>query len=228
MPSPRRESSKGPTTASSYVLECKLKRAYARLLDQAVAHLHRPADRLAVYVQALGGKLADTQLRGAEKRLQEGMLDVLLKLDTQQQQVIKGLLLDTATPDLATVVAELVRLERNINYRDDDPRLSINDDARLKAAGMGRLSKAIYGEVSDTQRAQMRSDSARLRQEAALREAAKSLLMLGPPLVLEPIRPVARPVLRTRKRGRRKPQPVPRGQYELWPLVGGGVKEGGL
>ncbi len=206
MPTPRRESIKGPTSASSYILECKLRRAYEAQLTQAVAHLHRPEDRRAVYVQLLGGKLAATQIRGAEKRLHEGMIDVLLRLDADQQQVVKALLLDPPAPDLAAVIAELVRLERNINYRDDDPRLSINDDARLKAAGMGRLTQQQY-ELSKPKYAN-----------------------LGEPLVLEPLRPAARPVLRTRKRGRRKVRVLPRvaAQYELWPLPAGMGMGGGL
>lgn len=204
MPTPRRAPVvDGPTSAASYVLECKLRRAYDALLTQAVAHLHRPADRLAVYVQALGGKLANTQVRGAEKRLREGLVDVILKLDASQQLVIKTLLLDPPVPDLAEVVAALVKLERNINYRDDDPRLSINDDARLKAAGMGHLSRSVYGN-----------------------------LKLGPPLVLEPLRVARKVVLRTKKKSARKPRPVLRGQLVIeWPWVsfaGGGLGYGSL
>jgi hypothetical protein len=146
MPTPRRESCTGPTSAASYVLECKMLRAYARLCDAAISGLHRPADKQAVYVTLLGGNLAATQVRGAEKRIREALPEVIQKLTAHQQPGVAALLLGEDA-DLLAVVKELVRLERNINYRDEDPRLSINDDSRLKAAGMGHLSKSIYGNL---------------------------------------------------------------------------------
>jgi hypothetical protein len=146
MPTPRRESSTGPTTASSYILECKMLRAYGRLCDEALLGQHRPHDKQATCVRLLGGNLAATQVRGAEKRVREALPEIIQKLTAQQQPGVAELLL-TESPCLVTVIRELVRLERNINYRDEDPRLSINDDGRLKAAGMGHLSKAIYGNL---------------------------------------------------------------------------------
>jgi len=198
MPTTPRRAPEAGHAASSYVLERKLLRAYTRLCDDAVSHLYRPLDKQAVYVQLLGGKLAATQVRGAEKRIREAMPEIIQKLTPQQQPGVAELLLCEG-PDLAAVVKELVRLERNINYRDDDPRLAINDDARLKAAGMGRLSKSIYG----------------------------NLPKLGDPLVLTPWPP--RPALRAKKRRVARPVlRVGMKQLSLWPLPAAGVRGGGL
>lgn len=228
MPTPRRESQAGPTTAASYVLERKLLRAYDALYKTQIGSIWHPATRRAAQVAALGGlDRAATRNGYAEARLTEAMPELIQQLTAQQQPLVAELLL-CESPDLAAVVKELVRLERNINYRDEDPRLATNDDARLKAAGMGGLSKTMYGEVSEADRAQLRARAVRLGAQAALR-TAKAKPVMGPPLELTPWpprpvrarkRPVARPVLRVSQK-----------QLSLWPpreLLAGGVQEGGL
>jgi hypothetical protein len=143
MPTPRRESAQGPTSAQSYVLECKLLRAYHQLYEQAVAPARCPASLRAIQVDLLGGQLASTQVRHAESRLCEVMPEVIRKLRPEQQPLVAELLLGEAA-DLRAVIKELVRLERNLNYREDEANLHLNDDGRLKAAGLGRLTRENY------------------------------------------------------------------------------------
>lgn len=196
MPSPVRRACvvDGPTPCSSYTLERKLLRAYHALYQQQVGSLWHPATRLAAQVAALGGlDRAATRNGYAEARLTEAMPELIQRLTPAQQPELAALLL-TDAPDLAAVVQKLVQLERNLNYRDDDPRLRIPDDARLKAAGLGRLSQQQYGKP----------------------------LPLGPPLELTS--PPARVVLRTKKKAATRrasvPRLAPKGQLALWPPVG--------
>jgi hypothetical protein len=225
MPSPRRESQTGPTTASSYVLERKLLRAYEALYKAQIGAIWHPATRRAAQVEALGGlDRAATRNGYAEARLTEGMPELIQKLTAEQQPAVAELLL-CECPDLASVVKELVRLERNINYRDEDPRLKTNDDGRMRAAGMGSLSKTMYGEVSAADRAQLRATALKLEAQASARKKRPAL---GDPLVLTPWPPQP---LRTKKRApARTVLRVSQKQLSLWPreLLAGGVREGGL
>lgn len=225
---PRRESPAGPTTAAMLLLERQLLTAYGRLYHEQVGQLWPLDYRKRKAVQALGGNLAATQVRYAETRLRDAMPELIQKLTAEQQPLVAALLL-CESPDLAAVVARLVQLERNINYRDDDPRLKTNDDARMKAAGMGHLSKKMYGEVSAADRAQLRAEAVRLEAQAALR-AAKLKPEMGPPLELTPWPP--RPLRAKRPRpATRTVLRVSQKQLSLWPpreLLGGSVKEGGL
>lgn len=196
MPTPRRESSTGPTTAATYTLECKLLRAYRALYKSQIGDIWHPATRRTAQVAALGGlDRAATRNGYAESRLTESLPEVIQRLTAQQQPEVAALLL-CESPDLTQVVAKLVQLERNINYRDDDPRLSINDDGRLKAAGMGHLSKAIYG----------------------------NLPKLGEPLVLTPWQP--RAGLRTKKRRPHKPHVHRTRRYVGYPQLSLGFPGG--
>jgi hypothetical protein len=145
MPTPRRESAHGPTSASSYVLECKLLRAYDALYQQHIGNIWHPVTRQATQAAVFAGIVGDAYAhRWGAQRLTHGMPEIIRRLSHKQQEAVVAVLLAPPEPDLHQVVALLVQLERNINYRDDDPRLNINDDARLKAAGMGRLTQQQY------------------------------------------------------------------------------------
>lgn len=190
MPYPRPAPIAG--SVSPYVLECRMLKAYNRLL--------RNCDLDQLITDAFGPKLSPSKAAAADERLEYAIPELIQKLAPDQQAPIAALLVSEA-PDLAAAVRELVKLENGLWRRDDDPRLRINDDARMKAAGMGHLSKAIYGNTK-----------------------------LGPPLVLEPL-VVRKPVqLRTKKRRVARHRAVfywP-GQYEIWPPVSGGGAHAGI
>lgn len=204
---PRPESCANPTAVSAYVLERRMLRAYDALYAAHMAPYWRPTDRKRVQEALLGGnQTRRSQQRSAESRLREMMPELICKLLPEQQGPVAALLL-CEEPDLYAVVAELVRLERNINHRDDDPRLQVSDDDwKVKATGLGKFRQPIAGAA------------------LAQRQRSQPVVPMGPPLILTPV--VARPALRTKKRGRR---PVPRrcgvlvGQYSLWPPVSGGA-----
>lgn len=206
MPTPRPESPANDTQVSAYVMERRLLRAYDALYAAHMAPYWQPADRKRVHVALLGGNLARAQQRGAETRLREMMPELIQKLLPSQQGRVAELLLCDG-PDLHAVVAELIRVERTHNSREDDPRLKVNDDDwKVKATGLGKFRQPIAGAA------------------LAQRQRSQPVVPMGPPLILTPV--VARPALRTKKRGRR---PAPRrsgvlvGQYSLWPPVSGGA-----
>ncbi len=133
-----------PTPARAYILERRLLRAYDTLYQQQIGSIwHAPSRRAAAQalMQAHVGEAYAR--RWGEKRLSQEMPELIQRLTLAQQPQLAAVLL-VEEPDLGAVVALLVKLERNLNYRDDDPRLAINDDARLKAAGLGRLSRQQY------------------------------------------------------------------------------------
>lgn len=162
------------------LLERQMLAAYGRLYHQEVGQLWPPDYRKRKAVQVLGGNLAATQVRYAEVRLREALPEVIQKLTEKQQPQVAALLL-CEQPDLPTVVAELVRLERNVNHREEDPRLRVEDDDwKAKAIGFGQFRDALAG--------------AALAQRRQKQPAPKPF---GPPLELTPWPP--RP-LRAKKR----------------------------
>jgi hypothetical protein len=194
---------------SPYVLEQKLLRAYSRLL--------LAADLDQLITATLGPKRTQTQREAADERLEYVMPELIQKLWPEQQAPLAELLLGES-PDLASAITYLISLERNLTHRDEDPRLNINDDARLKAAGLGRLTQANYRKTHDPA-----NPSARW-----LSRNKQMPQPLGPPLVLTPAPAATAKFRGTRKRTSRRPtQPVCRGQLAL-PFLGGGVAEAAL
>ncbi len=196
MPAPRPASATGPTPASAYIRERKLLRAYDALL--------RSCDLDGLIAACFGVNLSPSKAAAADERLQYAMPELLLKLTPDQQEPFAEWLLGES-PDLPRAVRELVRLE-NALHRPALPHTK-EDDWRVKSASLGKCRAPLAGDA--------------LRRHL-LSQAAKAP-KLGPPLELVPFVPVRRPVLRTKKRGRRKPLVVLRGQYSLWPSVSGGV-----
>jgi hypothetical protein len=197
---------------SPYVLEQKLLRAYSRLL--------LAADLDQLITATLGPKRTQTQREAADERLEYVMPELIQKLWPEQQAPLAELLLGES-PDLASAITYLISLERNLTHRDEDPRLNINDDARLKAAGLGRLTQANYRKTHDPA-----NPSARWLNRN--KQVVPVSLPLGPPLVLTPAPAATGKFRGTRKRTSRRPaQPVCKGQLAL-PFLGGGVAEAAL
>lgn len=206
MPCPRPAPIAG--SVSPYVLECRMLKAYRRLLlacdlDQLIA-------------EAFGPNLSPSKAAAADDRLEYAMPELIQKLAPKQQASVAALLL-SETPDLPGVVRELVRLENGLWRCDTDARLrDEGDDWKASVVFSGAFRAPLAG--------------AALKQRDLHR--AKDAAPLGPPLVLEPLRVVVRkPVLRAKKRRVARCRSVfywP-GQYEIWPpVVAGGVMEGGL
>jgi hypothetical protein len=207
---PRPASVAGPIPASAYVLECKMLRAYDRLL--------RAADLDSLIAACFGERLSASKAAAADERLQYAMPELLQKLKPEQQAPFAEWLLGEA-PDLPAAVRELIRLENALHR--PQPLNTKEDNWRVKAAGMGKC------------RAPLKGDAIRRHQEGKamqrhLQQKAVEAPKLGPPLVLEPLIP-AKVTLRTKKRGRRKPLLVSQWQYAIWPPVSGGMSlVGGL
>lgn len=200
------------TATKAYAQEQKLLRAYDRLL--------RAADLDQLITDCFGPKLSEAKRRNADDRLEYAMPDLLRKLRPDQQPPLAELLLGE-TPDLPAAVRYLAGLERHIIYRDEDPRLLDDSDEHLvKAAGLGKLSKAAYRNATTGR------PGCQAHQWAS--RAAKAP-PLGPPLELTPWPPVRFRGVRA-KPPRKAALPQCRGQLSIqWPPVAvGPVKGGGL
>lgn len=209
MPAPHSAPVAGLT--SPWSTEQKLLKAYRRLL--------LAADLDALITATLGPKRTATQREAADERLEHVMPELIQKLRPAQQGPVAEMLLGES-PNLVGAIRHLIGLERNLTHRDDDPRLLLNDDARLKAAGMGHLTQANYRKVHDPA-----NPSARWlgKQKLPVPPAAAPV---GPPLVLTPW-PLVALKFRGTRRSPRKRAPVLRGQLAL-PFPGGGVAVAGL
>ena len=206
MPSPRPAPVAG--SVSPYVLECRMLKAYRRLLlgcdlDQLIA-------------DAFGPNLSPSKAAAADDRLEYAMPELIQKLTPTQQGPLAELLLGEA-PDLAAAVRELVKLENGLWRRDEDARLrDEGDDWKAKVVFTGKFRAPLAG--------------AALQQRELAQ--AKAAVPLGPPLVLEPLQVVPRkPGLRTKKRRAVRCRAVFywAGQYEIWPPVSAdGALEGVL
>ncbi|MGI4735068.1 MAG: hypothetical protein ACRYG7_07810 [Janthinobacterium lividum] len=138
----RRQRAPAAGLTSSYTLERRLLRQYSALFQEAT-QTNADFDRL---ILACLGEVTPAKREAADERLQHAIPELIRKLRPDQQQVIAELLLSDAG-DLAAAVRELIRMENGLWRRDEDPRLRTNDDWRLKAAGLGHLSKKIYGPI---------------------------------------------------------------------------------
>jgi hypothetical protein len=203
MPTPR--PAPGGGLVSPWSTQQKMLKAYRRLLFAA--------DLDALITATLGPKRTQTQLEAADERLEHVMPELIQKLRPAQQEPLTKLLLGEA-PDLEAAIRYLISLERNLTHRDEDPRLLLNDDARSKAAGLGRLTKASYHKPHDPA-----NPSARWLSRN--KPAAPSL---GPPPTPWPPMPV---FVGTSKPSRSKVAQVYQGQLSL-SFPGGGVVAAGL
>jgi hypothetical protein len=191
---------------SPWSTEQKLLKAYRRLL--------LAADLDELITATLGPKRTATQREAADERLEYVMPELIQKLRPAQQGPLAELLLGES-PDLVGAIRHLINLERNLTHRDEDPRLLLNDDARCKAAGLGRLTQANYHKPHDPA-----NPSARW-----LSRHKPTAPPLGPPLVLTPAPPTFRGVRKSSRRP--KAVMVCRGQLAL-PFPGGGVQRAAL
>lgn len=203
---------------SPWSTQQKLLKAYRQLLFAA--------DLDQLISATLGPKRTQTQRDAADERLEHVMPELIQKLRPAQQMPLVELLLGESH-DLVAAIAYLIGLERNLTHRDEDPRLLLNDDARCKAAGLGRLTQANYHKPHDPANPSARWLS-RNKAAVVVPEVSKAPeLPAAPPFVLTPWPPA--PVFRGVRKASRRPRPVPvcRGQLAL-PFPGGGVVAAGL
>lgn len=130
------------TPASAYTREQRLLRRYRELLyaptcdvEQLIATVWGPH-----LTERQKWGLNDTH--GRVDHLDYNVPALLQRLRWDEQEAIGTLL---AAGDLVGCIREALRLEHRLTQRENDPRLLLNDDWRLKAAGMGRLSREAYG-----------------------------------------------------------------------------------
>ena len=156
------------TPASAYARECRLQARYAALL-------YAPdCDPEVLMRQIWGPSLTHKQMYGSRAgnpgkidRLDEEVPDAIRQLRPDEQGPIEQLL---TAGDLVATVKKLLGQYRGGARRDTDPRLSEykhdqaradfeedprqyhNDGWRIKAAGLGRLTREAYGRPLDKEK----------------------------------------------------------------------------
>ena len=220
-PNPTPPAKPEPEAPLSYVLEQRLLKAYAtalyapdrcpEALAQAVWGQARPLTEKQLYGRPASQARPNRIQPGKTGRidwLDDNAPDVIRLLHARaQQDTLAGLLL-ADTPDLVGAVRYLWKLGPGsaLRQRDTDANLRINDEARAKAAGMGRLSRASYANAGSFRRAE---DTAPLPAPAPRPVVP----------VLVPPRPKPAPVLVYVEMPRPKPVAAVRprrGQWQPW------------
>jgi hypothetical protein len=197
-------------TPADYTLEAKLLRRYRTILHQ----VDQPEmDRLVLAALGEPKVAATTSRRNVqeerEKRLDEEVPELLRMLRPAEQRHLAPLLLEAN--DLAAFAKEVLALNGRANnlYRREEEN-PLKDDYLFKAAGMGKLSRALSlpGWIAS--------------------QKVRGLPTGGPPLELTP--PPVRAALRSKQKPKRRPPLVLRGQCSIeWPPVSAvAVKGGGL
>lgn len=130
------------TPASAYAREARMLTRYRELLYDA------NTDVEALMAQVWGPNLTERQKWGNDgtdgrvDRLDYNVPDLLQRLKWDEQAEAEALLLEG---NLLGCIRWVLAKERTLLQRENDPRLLLNDDWRLKAAGLGRLGREAYG-----------------------------------------------------------------------------------
>ncbi|MGI4864165.1 MAG: hypothetical protein ACRYFZ_09610 [Janthinobacterium lividum] len=209
-------------SCKAHLLESQLLRAYGRILHHAT---QEEVDSLVA--RALGparAVKASNQRNQADEReeyLDEKVPELVRLLKPDEQRALAPLLLEQG--DLAAFAAAVVKLNagNSLRKREVEPAL---DDPLVRA-----VVKPVRSSTAHLQSPEMKAKArASWQRDEHGHFIKKSTTQPtgGPPLELTPA-PAKAPVLRTKKKPRRRVPLVLRGQYSIWPPVSVGAAFGG-
>lgn len=219
----------GGHAASAYVLCRRLTRRYQELVSAPAVDVEQLMHQI---WRPNGGTLTDAQLYGTAES--EGFIDRLDEavpelLDLMRPDELQALapLLDCAAPDLPALVRHVLGLGQQLQKRENDPRLKLNDAANARAAGLGAHTRRAYTTTAlapDAPRTarQQRRDRERANRAARLGmpdwAAAMSVAVVtAPPAPMVQFVPLAAVYPQTtRRKPRRDPRPAHGVQLGLW------------
>lgn len=127
--------------ASAYTLECRMLKEYTRALYSL------DTDTDALVAQLFGPDLTRRRYESALDRLDEDLPELIRLLRGKEQRTIAALLLDNH--DLPGFIQAILTLDRGngLKKREHDVNLkpTARDESLAKAAGIGHISRDVYG-----------------------------------------------------------------------------------